>query len=248
MNTFDITLANNNVDGSLIQTVEGRQIHTAMEIVKDYPTWVKAQIERARLVENIDFVKTHQKVTLSATGQSRTNYHFTLDASKNIAMMSGTDKGHSVRAYFISCEKQLLAPKTVELSRLDILQMAVDSEQGRLLAVNKVMELETTVAYQSVKVGAFDRFATHVQGSLCIRDAAKNLQVQEKHLKNYLFENKWVYNREGTSGNTNPLAFSSKLNSGLLEHKIVSPMTHATTQVRVTTKGLTKLAMAFETA
>ena len=131
MNTFDITLANNNIDGSLIQTVEGRQIHTVLEVGKDYSNWVKAQIERARLVENTDFVKVAQKGELSTTGQTRIEYHFTLDASKNIAMMSGTDKGHKVRAYFIECEKKLLAPKPLSTSAalLQSVQLMVALEE-----------------------------------------------------------------------------------------------------------------------
>ena len=229
-----------NIGGDAIQTVNGRKVHAALAVRKDYSDWVKVQIQRARLSENKDFVTIPQE---GVGGKFSTiDYHFTIEASKHIAMICGTDKGFEVRDYFIACEKQLLAPKTVELSRLDILQMAVDSEQGRLQAVNQVFALETTVARQTIKVEAFDRIATTVKGSLCIRDASKSLQITEKNFKQFLFGNHWVYNRTGAVGNKEPLAYSDKLSAGLLEHKIYTTANCLATQVRVTSKGIAKIA------
>lgn len=244
---FDITIAQEYIGDDLIQTVNGRQVHAALEVGKDYSSWVKAQIKRARLADGRDFTTVTQE---GVGGKfSSIDYHFTIEGCKHIAMISGTDKGFEVRDYFIDCEKKMLAPKPpAELSRLDLIHLALDSENGRLDAVKKVYALGVVVAEQAPKVEALNRIATSMQGSLCIRDAAKNLQVAEKQLKNFLFDNGWVYNREGIKGTTNPLAYSSKLSSGLLEHKMSSTAMYASTQVRVTAKGLTKLAVAFESA
>lgn len=250
MNNFNITLTNNSIDGDLIQTVEGRQIHSAMEVVKDYPTWVKAQIERAGFVENTDFVKTHQKVTLSVTGQSRTEFHFTLVAGKKIAMMSTTKKGNEVRDYFIACEAKLLAKTPLALSLpqdyIQALEHLLVAKKSEMLAFQHVAALEVVVAEQTVKVDAFDRFATSTVGSWCIRDAASALQVKEKVLKDYLYDNKWVYNRKATGGSTAPLALSTKMSAGLLEHKIDTKRDWAPPQVRVTRKGMAKISLDFE--
>lgn len=237
-----LPIQNGNIGGDAIQTVDGRRVHAALEVGQDYTSWVKNQVSRAQLTENADFVLVTNVSDKSTMGRPRTDYHFTIDSAKNIALMSNSSKGKEVRTYFIACEKQLLAPSfAVPTTFSAALRLA--AEQADTIDMQRVQ-----LAIAEPKVAALNRIATAMQGSLCIRDAAKSLQVQEKQLKSYLFENKWVYNREGTSGNTNPLAFSSKLISGLLEHKIVSPMTHATTQVRVTTKGLTKLAVALEAA
>lgn len=58
--------------------------------------------------------------------------------------------------------------------------------RGLLLTYSeKVLELETTVAAQAPKVEAFDRIAA-AEGSMCVTDAAKDLQVRPKDLFNWM--------------------------------------------------------------
>lgn len=97
------TMSLNNED---VKTANGRDIYRELCVKKDYSNWVKAQIERADLVENTDYVKVAQKGELSATGQTSIEYHFTVESGKHIAMMSATAKGKAVRNYFLECEKQ----------------------------------------------------------------------------------------------------------------------------------------------
>lgn len=118
--------------------------------------------------------------------------------------------------------------------------------RGLLLTyTEKVLTLESTVQAQAPKVAALDRLATVSEGSFCIRDAAKTLQVQEKKLKQILIEKKWIYQRPMGPG---LLAYSDRLQQGVMEHK----MTHGekksdgtewtSTQARITAKGMAKLA------
>lgn len=44
-----------------VQTVNARELHTSLEVGKDFSNWIKTQIERARLIENRDFVVLTQK-------------------------------------------------------------------------------------------------------------------------------------------------------------------------------------------
>ena len=224
------------IGGDAIETVDGRKVHAALESGKDYSSWVKAQIERARLGENKDFVVVTQKGVNPLGGRPVVDYHFTIEASKHIAMISGTDKGFEVRDYFIACEKKLTAPNFIVPTTLSgALRLAAD--QADTIDMQKAQ-----LAIAEPKVAALNRIATAMKGSLCIRDAAKNLQVTEQKLKNFLFSNAWVYNREGIKGTTNPLAYAGKITSGFLEHKISGNAFYANTQVRVTAKGLTKIS------
>lgn len=110
------------------------------------------------------------------------------------------------------------------------------------------VEKSAAVAENAVlapKAEALDRIATIVEGSMCIRDTAKNLQMRPIDLKRYFLEKKWVYlNKVGRM-----VAYQTYLNSGLLEHKyepIISKTTGAermATQVCVTGKGLAKLSL-----
>jgi phage regulator Rha-like protein len=92
-------------------------------------------------------------------------------------------------------------------------------------------------------VAALGRVA-NADGSLCITDAAKALQMRPKDLFRFLQANGWIYQRPGTAG---WLGYQSKTASALLEHKVTTVLRadgseKVTEQVRVTPKGLTKLA------
>jgi phage antirepressor YoqD-like protein len=122
--------------------------------------------------------------------------------------------------------------------------------RGILLSyTEKVLELQGEVEEMRPQVQALDRIATS-DGSLCITDAAKTLQVQPKALFSFLDAHHWTYTRQGD--NTR-IAYQAKLQSGLLEHKTTvvtrsDGSEKTTTQVRVTPKGLTRLASEFEPA
>lgn len=134
--------------GATVQTVNARYLHHFLEVAKDFSNWIKAQIDRARLVEGRDFVtaeQSAQKGGMASGGRPRTDYHLTLDAGKHVAMMSGTDKGFEVREYFLECERRskALAPKPpAELSRMELIQIAMDAE--RLVLADRVERPDRT--------------------------------------------------------------------------------------------------------
>lgn len=120
--------------------------------------------------------------------------------------------------------------------------------RGLLLTyTEKVITLEKKVVELAPKAKALDRIATHSEGSFCIRDAAKTLQVKEKVLKQTLIECSWMYRRPMGSGY---LAYSDKLKRGLMEHKIVrgerpDGSEWVETQPRITAKGMALLSEIF---
>ena len=154
-----IKIDNRQIAQQSAQTVNARELHASLEVGKDFSNWVKAQITRARLVENRDFVKVAQKGELSSTGQTVIEYHLTIEAAKHIAMVSGTDKGFEVREYFIECER-----RTKEMPAPMSLQDALgDPEMVRgmlLVYTNKVIALQKQVTEQAPKVQALDLIAT----------------------------------------------------------------------------------------
>ena len=90
---------------------------------------------------------------------------------------------------------------------------------------------------------AVDRLS-QADGSLCITDAAKALQMRPKDLFEWLRQNGWIYKRPGSASD---LGYQSKTSAGLLEHKVTTVLRadgseKVTEQVRVTARGLTKLA------
>lgn len=87
-------------------SVNGRDLHKALEIKKQYSDWINAQIKRAGLRENVDYVTL--KVA-GSNGRPSKEYILTTDSSKHIAMMSQGQKAKEVRDYFIAVEKEYKA-------------------------------------------------------------------------------------------------------------------------------------------
>ncbi|MBF7694176.1 phage antirepressor KilAC domain-containing protein [Acinetobacter pollinis] len=137
-------------------------------------------------------------------------------------------------------EAQVAKPVT------DPMQLFADPTLLRNALLNyseKVIELETKVDEMQGTVNAHARL-TKAEGSLCITDAAKALQVNPKRLFAVLSENRWIYKRVGS---THWLGYQDKVQTGYLEHKISEltrpdGSTKISEQVRITPKGLTKIS------
>lgn len=114
-----------------------------------------------------------------------------------------------------------------------------------LTHTQKAIELQTQVDALSPKAEAL-RVLAEADGSLCVTDAAKALQMRPKDLFAWLRAHGWIYKRAGTS---HDIGYQSKVQSGYLEHKVTTVSRpdgteKITEQVRVTPKGMTRLAEA----
>jgi len=117
----------------LVNSVNSRELHKALEAKKDYSDWIKQQIGTLGLEENVDFIVYHLKGENPKTGGRPTkDYIITTDTAKHIAMASRTPRGKEVRRYFIEVEKRVGNTDR----RLDKLEAAVDvmSESMKLIA------------------------------------------------------------------------------------------------------------------
>ena len=83
--------------------VEATELHKRLDIKKAFSHWIKTQINRAGLRENVDYVTIQ---VASDGGRPFKEYIITTDASKHIAMMSQGHKAKEVRDYFIAVEKE----------------------------------------------------------------------------------------------------------------------------------------------
>jgi phage anti-repressor protein len=77
---------NRDVGGDLVQTVDARRLHSFLEIGKDFSNWIADRIGQYQLIENVDFI-------IYRENSLRTDYHLTLDAGKELAMVERNSKG-----------------------------------------------------------------------------------------------------------------------------------------------------------
>ena len=68
---------------------------------------MKDQIERCDLVENQDYEVFAEKGENPKGGRPSKEYALSINAAKEISMMSQTEKGKQARRYFIACEEKL---------------------------------------------------------------------------------------------------------------------------------------------
>lgn len=123
-----------------------------------------------------------------------------------------------------------------------------EAMRGLLLTYSeRVIALEEQNEALKPQVEAYERIAV-ADGSMCVTDAAKHLQVRPKDLFDYLKSHGWIYKRAGAKSY---VGYQSKTQQGLLEHKVTTVLAadgseRITEQVRVTPKGLSKLALLFK--
>lgn len=128
--------------------------------------------------------------------------------------------------------KQFAVPQTLP----EALRLAADLAEQKHKA-------ELALAVAAPKAQALDRIA-NADGTMCLTDAAKDLQVRPKALISYLSSRRWIYKR---AGNANWIGYQGRIQSGYLVHKTYTVkddegFDKVRDQVRVTAKGLARLA------
>lgn len=108
--------------------------------------------------------------------------------------------------------------------------------------VEKVLTLQSEVAELAPKAASYE-YLTRTDGTLCVTDAAKTLEVRPKDMFSWLQQHKWIYRR---AGNGHWVGYQDKIQSGLLDHRVeevtrADGSTKITEQVRITAKGMAKL-------
>ncbi|WP_433322378.1 ORF6C domain-containing protein [Weissella tructae] len=89
------------------QVVSARELHKQLGSKKRFSDWWKQQVPNYR--EEVDFTMSPESDIAIGNGATRKldDYMLTTDTAKEIALMSGTEKGKQIRNYFIAAEKEL---------------------------------------------------------------------------------------------------------------------------------------------
>lgn len=102
------------LDGTEQHLVDGRTLHTYLEVGKHFADWMKQRISEYGFSPSIDYKLTLHKIG-KRSNVIKKEYELTLDMAKELAMVERNEKGREVRRYFIECERQLIAiGKSVE--------------------------------------------------------------------------------------------------------------------------------------
>ena len=133
---------------------------------------------------------------------------------------------------------------TTYLDAMRELVTTLEASQRTTLALAAA---ETRIADQAPAVAAQARLAT-ASGELCLRDAAKSLNIPPAVLLSKLASARWLYRRERADGRTGKWrAMQPRISAGLLVHRVrvytdSAGVERTTDDVRVTMAGLAKMA------
>lgn len=201
--------------------VSARQLHQTLEVKKRFSAWFEQNIKG--FVEGYDFTGVPGGTPVkggNGNTQYLDDYALTLDTAKHLAMMSKTEKGQEVRAYFIQIEKDYNSPEKIIARAL-------------LMADKKVHKLEAQIEADRPKVLFADAVsASH--SSILVGELAKLLkqngvEIGATRLFTWLRNHGYLIKRNGRDWNM-PTQKSVEL--GLIRVKETS-ITHSDGHITV---------------
>ena len=182
-------------NSQLIQAINARELHGFLASKHDFSTWIKNRIEKYDFVENQDYVKIAENAVPQKKGTEismtydnwnvRIDYYISLDMAKELAMVENNEQGKIARRYFIDCERQLKQPK--ELTRLEILQIAMQAEQENIALRGQLEQAQP-------KINHYDKVVARNQTLLNATQVGQKIGLSAFKLNNFL-EMLKVYNR-----------------------------------------------------
>jgi len=115
---------------------DARELHTFLEVGRDFTTWIKGRTEEYRFVEDEDFaIATAPPIRGAGNRGARTDYHLTLDTAKELAMVENNDQGRAARRYFIECERRTLDSAATPLHNPDSTPLLTRGQVGQIVRV-----------------------------------------------------------------------------------------------------------------
>jgi len=126
----------------MIDTVNARDLHAALEVGKDYSTWIKKRIEECNFKENEDFVVFTQTGENPLGGRPAKERFLSLDMAKHLAMLEKNHQGKKVRTYFIEHEKQSRAimPPSLQAQVSAAVAKAMEPMLTQMGSLSKALE------------------------------------------------------------------------------------------------------------
>lgn len=168
-----------------VNAVDARALHAYLGVKSEFRHWIKNRIDDFSFTQDIDFIAGN-----FLPGSERIDYYLTIDMAKELSMVERNAKGKQARQYFIECERRLLQPSPAELSREQILIMALDSERERVRLAAELEKVQPMVQFHEEVAQSDGEFTVD---ETCA--ALFNGAIPAKELRNWLKHHDWLDSR-----------------------------------------------------
>lgn len=111
--------------------VNARELHSFLEVGKDFTTWIKDRIEKYGFREGEDYSPILVNRSGNTPGKPRTEYQLFMDTAKEIAMVENNEKGRMVRRHFIEIEKRYREGVSASRPKKKEPQVIIEERFGR---------------------------------------------------------------------------------------------------------------------
>lgn len=189
------------IDNDGQKAVSLRALYGFLEVKARFTDWAHRMFSYG-FTEGVDYVEIllPKNEKQDWGGHNRRDWACTLDMAKEISMIQRTPKGKEARQYFIEVEKKAIAGFPSSLSRMDILTMAIESEQGRIQAEKARDAMESYAKQLEPKADFYSRFIDG-DGTYSVANVAKMLGLSQNKLFQ-LLRNHGVLIAKGNQRNT----------------------------------------------
>lgn len=169
LNSNLITISESTLGEGSVQTVNARELHAFLEVKSEFRNWIKNRINDFGFTQDVDFIAGN-----FLPGSERIDYHVTLDMAKELAMVERSAKGKEARQYFIAVEKAYREQQPKELTREQILVMALESERERVRLAAQVEVMTPKAEYYDLLMGS-EEFMDGEQAAKFLRTSRQKL-------------------------------------------------------------------------
>ena len=180
-----------NIGDSECRTVDARELWYFLETKYRFTEWIKQRIHTYEFVAGTDYEVFRESPINQSGGRPQDNYHITINMAKQLCMVENNDRGKQARQYFIACEDQLKRFANGDVTKLEALEWALESEKGRLAEIEKNKILTKKIEQDKPDVEFSHRFQ-HSEGNMKIAGVAQMLGTGQNRLWEYMREQKII--------------------------------------------------------
>ena len=167
-------------------TVNGRDLHDALQIKTAYKDWFPRMCEYG-FSEGTDFCSF---LSESSGGRPAVNHQLTIDMAKQLCMIQRTDIGRKFRRYFIQVEEAWNSPEAVMARALQFAnhQLAILKHQN--------MELADKIAVQNQQILEMKPKVSYYDVVLNCKDLISTSAIAKDYGKSAIWMNRYLHEKE----------------------------------------------------
>lgn len=166
-------------------TVNGRDLHDALQIKTAYKDWFPRMCEYG-FFEGTDFCSF---LSESSGGRPAVNHQLTIDMVKQLCMIQRTEIGRKFRQYFIQVEEAWNSPEAVMARALQF------ANQQLALLKHQNMELTDTIAVQNQQILEMKPKVSYYDVVLNCKDLISTSAIAKDYGKSAIWMNRYLHEK-----------------------------------------------------